>query len=141
MSNRLFKKRTLLKTLLKINMRQLQLHSSSTCIFYLNSGRFPYLTEDGSINIKGDVTITNIYPQQSTEETRKENASTDDKEKLTLILIAILLGTFIPICVLFVLCGYFVFHKRRKTVFIAIVILSSSPAVWLINVFFFYIIT
>lgn len=110
-------------------MRQLQLNSSSTCIFYLNSGRFPYLTEDGSINIKGDVTITNTYPQQSTEETRKENASTDDKEKLTLILIAILLGTFIPICVLFVLCGYFVFHKRRKTVFIAICILSSSPAV------------
>lgn len=97
--------------------------------FYLNSGRFPYLPEDGFINIKEDVTITNIYPQQSTEETRKENTSTDDKEKLTLILIAILLGAIIPICVLFVLCGYFVFHKRRKTVFIVLSILSSAHAV------------
>lgn len=92
--------------------------------FYLNSGRFPYLPEDGSINIKEDVTITNIYPQQSTEET---STSTNDREKLKLI--AILLGTIISICVLFVLCGYFVFHKRRKTVFIVLGILSSSPAV------------
>lgn len=121
MSNRLFKK-TLSKTLLKINMRQLHLHSSSTCIFYLNSGRFPYLPEDGSINIKEDVTITNIYPQKSTEEI----PSTNDRDKN--VLIAILLGTFIPICVLFVLFGYFVFQKRRKSVFIDIGILSSSPA-------------
>lgn len=107
-------------------MRQLHLHSSSTWIFYLNSGRFPYLPEDGSVNIKEDVTITNIYPQQSTEEIRTENPSTNDRDKLALI--AILLGTFIPICVLFVLFDYFVFHKRRKNVFIDIGILSSSPA-------------
>lgn len=131
MSNLFKKKKTLSKTLLKINSRQLHLHSTCSCIFNRSSGRFPYLPENGSININEDVTITNIYPQQSTEETRKENTSTDDKEKLTLILIAIFLGAIIPICVLFVLCGYFVFHKRRKTVFIVIGILSPSPSVYI----------
>lgn len=81
--------------------------------FNLNSGKFPYLHENGSTNVKEDSTTTYIYPQQSTEQTRTENTSTNDKEKLTLI--AILLGTIITILSI-VLCGYFVFHKRSKTV-------------------------
>uniref|UniRef100_A0A8W8IJN1 Uncharacterized protein n=1 Tax=Magallana gigas TaxID=29159 RepID=A0A8W8IJN1_MAGGI len=74
--------------------------------------KFPYLHENESINVKEDSTITYIYPQQSTEQIHTENTSTNDKEKRTLV--AILLGTIIPICVLFVLCGYYVFHKRSK---------------------------
>lgn len=87
----------------------------------------PYIHENGTISIKEDSTLTYTYPHQSTEETRTENTSTNDEEKLTLI--AIVLGTFIPICLFSVLCGYFVFHKKSKTVFIVLGILSSLVAV------------
>lgn len=112
MSNLLLKKKTLSETLLKFYTRHLHLHSICICIFNLNSGKYP---KNGSINIKADVTITKIYAHQSTEETQTENTPTNDREKRTLM--AILLGTFIPICVLFVLYGYFSFHKRRKIVY------------------------
>lgn len=83
--------------------------------FNLYSDNFSNLHENGSINIKEDSTITHIYPQQSTEQTHAENPSTNDKEKDTLT--TILLG-IIPtsICVLFVLCSCYVFHKRSKIV-------------------------
>lgn len=120
MSNRLLKK--LLKALLKVNTRQLHLHRTCTYIFSLNSGIFPHPPENGSINIKKDVTITNIYRQQSTKET---NTSTNGREKHKLI--ATILGSMISFCVFFVLWSYFVFYKRR--------ILSFSPAVLLTNTF------
>ncbi|XP_052706711.1 uncharacterized protein LOC128182140 [Crassostrea angulata] len=76
------------------------------------SDNFSNFHENGSINIKEDSTITHIYPQQSTEQTHAGNPSTNDKEKA--VLTGILLGIIpISICVLFVLCSYYVFHKRK----------------------------
>lgn len=89
--------------------------------FNMYSDNFSSLHENGSINIKEDGTITHTYPQQSTEQTHAENPSTNDKEKDTLT--TILLGTIISICVLFVLCSCYVFHKRSKIDFIVLCIL------------------
>lgn len=85
---------------------------SSTCIFNLNSGKFPYLHENGTINVKQDSTITYINPQQSTEQTHTENTSINEKEKLNLV--AISLGIIIPFCVLLVVYGFYAFYRRSK---------------------------
>lgn len=88
--------------------------------FNLYSDKFPYLHENGSINITEDSTIMHIYPQQSTEQIHTENSFMNNKENHALT--AILLGAIISICVLFVLGGCYVFHKRSKTVFMALCI-------------------
>lgn len=103
-----------------MNMGQRHLHLSFNAYsFNLYSDKFPYLHENGSININEDTTVTHIYPQQSTEQIHTENPSTNDKDKHGLT--AILLGTIIPLCALSVLYSCYAFHKRSKTSFLCYV--------------------
>lgn len=82
---------------------------NSSRIFNLYSGKFPYLQENGSIKVKQDSTIPYKTPQQLTEQI---HTVTNFKEAVEII--AFVLTVFTLLCVIFMLCDFYVFDRISK---------------------------